>query len=275
MAHSPMELPCGRCLGCRLEYSRRWAVRLMHENKMHAESCFVTWTYNNDCLPTAGTLVPRDLQGVHKRLHNRLLDKRGYGIRYYGCGEYGDLNKRPHYHSLIFGFRPTDGVLFGKNGRDESIFDSAYLTDVWGDKGAVRFGEVSFDSAAYVARYCTKKVSGKKREDGHYLVYDSDGLVHERVPEFAHMSRRPGIGATYYAKYGAEIRAHDTVIVNAKEVPSTRYYDNLGAGVDPARMKALKFKRRAAVDPAEQLVDRRATKRILRQKMHSLKERKI
>nr|QJB19131.1 MAG: replication initiator protein [Microvirus sp.] len=275
LAHSPLELPCGRCLGCRLEYSRRWAIRLMHENKMHSDSCFVTWTYSNDCLPVAGSLVPKDLQGVHKRLHNRLLDQRGYGIRYYGAGEYGDLNQRPHYHSLIFGFKPSDGVLFSKNARDEPIFDSAFLNDVWQHKGAARFGEVTFDSCAYVARYVTKKVSGKKREDGHYLVYDADGLVHERVPEFAQMSRRPGIGATYYAKYGREIRQHDNVIVNGKAVPSVRYYDDLGKAIDPERSKWLKFRRLEKVDPSEQLVDRRSTKRILREQMHRLKERKL
>nr|QJB19318.1 MAG: replication initiator protein [Microvirus sp.] len=279
LAQAPLELPCGRCLGCRLEYSRRWAIRLMHENKMHSESCFVTWTYDNDSLPVAGSLVKSHLQGVHKRLHNRLLDKRGYGIRYYGCGEYGDLNKRPHYHSLIFGFRPEDGRFFSRNGRDECVYDSEFLNDVWQFKGAARFGDVTFDSCAYVARYVTKKVNisdkTPERLRDTYVVYDADGLIHERVPEFAMMSRRPGIGATYYAKYGSEIRTHDSVIVNGKAVPSTRYYDDLGKCLDPERAKWLKFRRLEKVVPSEQLVDRRKTKRILRQQMHKLKERRL
>lgn len=246
---------------------------------MHQQSCFVTLTYNNDALPEFGTLVPRHLQLFHKRLHNRLLDERGEGIRYYGCGEYGDLNKRPHYHSLIFGYDFSDKKFYSKNARGESIFTSQLLDELWHDGGVplgeCKVGEVTFDSAAYVARYCTKKVNGEKRERGHYEVYNAEGVVSERVPEFAHMSRRPGIGATYYAKFGHEIRYHDNVIVNGKPVPSVRFYDKLGEAVDSDRMKALKFRRRAAVDPKEQLVDRRRTKEILRHKMFNLKERKL
>lgn len=279
LAHSPLELPCGRCLGCRLEYSRRWAVRLMHENKMHKQSCFLTLTYNNDSLPEFGTLVPRHLQLFHKRLHNRLLDQRGDGIRYYGCGEYGDLNQRPHYHSLIFGYDFPDKVFYANNGRDEPIYTSKLLNELWHDGGMpfgdCKIGAVTFDSAAYVARYVTKKVGGKKREDGHYEVHNADGVVSERQPEFAHMSRRPGIGATYYAKFGREIRDHDNIIVNGSPAPSVRYYDNLGKDVDPERSKWLKFRRLEKVDPLEQLVDRRKTKRILREQMHRMKERKL
>ena len=280
MAKAPLELPCGRCLGCRLETSRRWAVRLMHENKMHKQSCFLTLTYDNEHLPVVGTLVPRHLQLFHKRLHNRLLDQRGNGIRYYGAGEYGDLNKRPHYHSLIFGFDPPDKVFYSRNERDEPIYTSKLVNEIWCDVDGSSFGDckvgaVTFDSAAYVARYCTKKVNGAKRAAGHYEVYDADGLIHERVPEFAHMSRRPGIGATYYEKYGHEIRAHDNVIVNGSPAPSVRYYDLLGERIDAERMKKLKFARRRAVDPSEQLVDRRRTKEVLRLKLHKMKERRL
>jgi len=251
----------------------------MHENKMHQQSCFVTLTYNKDSLPDFGTLVPYHLQAFHKRLHNRLLDKRGYGIRYYGCGEYGDLNKRPHYHSLVFGYDFADKKFYSSNARGEHVYTSEELNSLWHDNGLplgdCKVGALTFESAAYVARYCTKKVGGKDKEEGHYEVYNADGVVAERVPEFAHMSRRPGIGATYYAKYGHEIRTHDNVIVNGKAVPSVRFYDKLGEAVDSERMKVLKFRRRASVDPKEQLVDRRRTKEILRHKMFKMKERPL
>lgn len=272
---SRLMLPCGKCAGCKLERSRVWAMRLMHENKMHQESCFVTWTYNNECLPHVGTLVPQHLQAVHKRLHNRLLDQRGYGIRYYGAGEYGDKNKRPHYHSLIFGFRPNDGKYYSENERGEPIFDSDFLNDVWQYKGAARFGDVTFDSAAYVARYCVKKVDGKKRDEGHYLVYDADGVLHERVPEFAQMSRRPGIGATYFEKYGHEIMAHDSVIVNGKEVPSIRYYDLKIEALDPERMRVIKRNRQRKAVWLERQVDRRRIKELLRLKQLNMKVRSL
>lgn len=274
LSGSRLLLPCGKCAGCRLEHSRVWAVRLMHENKMHKQSAFLTLTYDADNLPDFGTLVPGHLQAFHKRLHNRLLDQRGYGIRYYGCGEYGDMNKRPHYHSLIFGYDFPDKRLYSKNARGESIFTSALLDDIW-KLGACKIGTVSFDSAAYVARYCVKKVDGAKREAGHYVVYNADGVVAERVPEFAHMSRRPGIGATYFEKYGNEIATHDNVIVNGRAVPSIRYYDLQIARVDPLRLLVLKRNRRRKAVWFERTVDRRRVKEILRLKQLKSKERKL
>nr|QJB19095.1 MAG: replication initiator protein [Microvirus sp.] len=262
-------LPCGKCAGCRLDRSRQWAVRCMHESKMHAASCFVTLTYDVDNLPTVGSLVPRHLQLFHKRLNMRLTRERGYGIRYYGCGEYGDLNKRPHYHSLIFGFDPPDKKFYSGD-----IFESDYLSDVWG-LGGVKVGALTFESCAYVARYCMKKVDGKQREAGHYAVYDSDGLIHERVPEFPHMSRRPGIGSTYFDKYGSEIAQHDTIIVSGREVPSIRYYDLKIEKLDPARLLLLKRNRRRRSVWFERQVDRRRVKEILRLKRLKLKERKL
>jgi len=216
----------------------------MHEKRMHREASFVTLTYSNDHLPSDGSLVPSHLQSFHKRLHNRLLDARGVGIRYFACGEYGDLNKRPHYHSLLFGHEFHDKKIYSKNKRGECIYTSKTLDKIWG-LGECKIGDVTFESACYVARYSLKKVSKYDREQGHYVVYDYDGVVHERVPEFAHMSRRPGIGSTYFDKYGAEIMQHDTVIMGNREVPSIRYYDKKIEAIDPARYKVIKANRQA------------------------------
>lgn len=249
-------VPCGKCAACRLEHSRRWAVRLMHENKMHQSSEFVTLTYRNEELPHVGTLVPEHLQGFHKRLHNRLLYARGMGIRYYGCGEYGDVNKRPHYHSILFGYAFKDKTLYSKNARGECVYSSKELDEIW-SLGDCKIGAVTFESCAYVARYCLKKVDGAKREAGHYAVYDADGLISEREPEFSHMSRRPGIGSSYFAKYGAEIAAHDSIIVGAREVPSIRYYDLKIEASDPVRFKEIKDQRLARMSVGRS-VDRKA-----------------
>lgn len=266
-------LPCGKCAGCRLENSRRWAVRIMHESKMHATNTFLTLTYNKECLPTVGTLVPTHLQAFHKRLHNRLLSSRGEGIRYYGCGEYGDLSKRPHYHSIVFGFDFPDKLIYAR-GERYNVYQSKMLDEVWG-MGACKIGEVNFETAAYVARYCMKKVDGAKRDKGHYLVYDADGLVHERVPEFAHMSRRPGIGTSYFEKFGHEIKTHDSIIVSGKEVPSIRYYDLKIEKEDASKMELIKRKRRAKAKWLERQIDRRRVKEKLRGQTLKLKERKL
>lgn len=267
-------LPCGRCIGCRLEWSLRWAVRLMHESKMHPMNTFVTLTYDNEHLPVVGTLVPAHLQAFHKRLHNRLLDSRGVGIRYYGCGEYGDFNRRPHYHSIIFGYDFPDKLVYSENSKGDKIYRSALLNDIWGH-GECKIGAVTFESVAYVARYCLKKVNGDQRENGHYLVYDADGVVHERVPEFAHMSRRPGIGSSYFARYGAEIKTHDSIVVNGHEVPSIRYYDLKIEKDDPRALELIKRKRRAKSVWSERQVDRRRVKEKLALVTSKQKERKL
>lgn len=238
---TPLSLPCGKCLACRLKRSHVWAIRCVHESKMYSDNCFLTLTYDNDHLPSNGTLIVRDLQLFLKRLHNRLLRERGYGIRYFACGEYGDLNLRPHYHVLLFGFRPTDCRKYSENGGNV-IYSSRSLDELW-SFGAVRIGDVNYKSAAYVARYSLKKVDGAKRDAGHYAVFDGDGVITERLPEFALMSRRPGIGTAYYEKYGGEIRRHDNIIIDNKPVPSIRYYDLKFEALDGVQFSAVKRSR--------------------------------
>lgn len=63
-----VKLPCGRCIGCRLEYSRQWAVRLMHEAQLHTQNCFLTLTYRDADLPARGVLTKRHWQLFAKRL---------------------------------------------------------------------------------------------------------------------------------------------------------------------------------------------------------------
>lgn len=236
-------LPCGNCIGCRLERSRIWAVRCMHEAKMHDENTFVTLTYRTEELPQYGTLVLRDLQTFFKRLRWHVSNEKDDAkVRYYACGEYGDENLRPHYHALVFGYDFRDKRFYSETAAG-ALFTSDVLDELWGH-GECKIGSVTFDSAAYVARYCLKKVNGKLREAGHYLVHDSDGVVFERLPEFAVMSRRPGIGTPYYEKYGKEIRDHDTIVVNGKETQSIRYYDLKFEALDPSGFEHVKKMRR-------------------------------
>lgn len=261
---SPLRLPCGQCVGCRLERSRQWAIRCLHENKMHAgNSCFVTLTFHPDHLPDDGSLNKKTLSAFCKRLHNRLLKTRGVGIRYYGCGEYGDENGRPHYHLLIFGWRPEDGRLYSKNHRGEELYSSKYLEEVW-PFGMCLFGEVTFDSAAYVARYVMKKITGDKAAL-YYEAVSSDGEIYSMVPEFTVMSRRPGIGYAYFEKYGREAYDHDSVVVNGREVRPPKFYDSKMEALDASIMDALKLKRRRAAvkHRKDNTVDRRRVREVV------------
>lgn len=224
----PLQLPCGQCTGCRLDRSRQWATRCMHERRMHDAASFITLTYDPKRVPSGATLVKRDLQ-----LFNKRLRESAGRFRFYACGEYGEKGHRPHYHEILFGLDFWDKKPFKKNGRGEQLYTSELLERTWG-LGFCTIGDVSFDSCAYVARYCMARVTGEKAA-AHYG---------QRIPEFCLMSRRPGIGAAYYDKYGAEIVAHDSVIVNGVEVTPPRYYDGKFEAIDPAALERLKCVRR-------------------------------
>ena len=179
---STLELPCGQCRGCRLERSRQWAMRCLHESSLHDQNSFITLTYDDAHLPEGGTLVYSDFQKFLKRLRKRV----GVPIRFYMGAEYGEKFKRPHYHACIFGFDFPDRIYFKKTSSGEKIYTSKILESLW-PYGHSSVGNVTFESAAYIARYCVQKVTGDKATE-HYRVVTEDGVVVDRVSEFNHMS---------------------------------------------------------------------------------------
>ena len=124
---SVLSLPCGKCMGCRLERSRQWAMRCMHEAQMHEDNCFITLTYRPDDLPKDGSLNKKHFQDFMKRFRHRYSDTK---IRYYMCGEYGEDFGRPHYHACIFGFDFPDKVHW-KTFNGCKLFTSEILEDLW------------------------------------------------------------------------------------------------------------------------------------------------
>lgn len=213
-------VPCGNCLGCDLERSRQWAVRCMHEAQLHRDNAFVTLTYDEEHLPPAGSLDRRAFPLFMKRLR-----KEAGRVRVFYCGEYGEELGRPHYHACLFGWWPDDAVQAGDRG-GHAVYRSARLQRLW-PFGFSELGSVTFDSAAYVARYVVKKVRGEAAAE-HYTAVDvATGEVFVREPEFAQMSRRPGIGAGWFDRFGEELEPDGTVIESGKEVPMPRYYRKL------------------------------------------------
>lgn len=243
----PINIPCGKCVGCRLEQSRQWAVRCMHEKRLHNASTFVTLTYDDKHLPSNRSLVKSDLQNFMKRLRHET----GPGLRFFGCGEYGDKSDRPHYHVLLLNASFEDQKV-SATGAKYSLYTSNKLSKLWTFGNHV-LGDVTFESCAYVARYCVKKnQNGKTVSDG-------------RTPEFLVMSRRPGIGAGYFNKYTDELLSHDTIIVNGVPAALPRFYDNKLAGLtglsDPvaghlySRMENIKNRRRRKISVAQRKND--------------------
>ena len=145
----PIKIPCGKCVGCRLEQSRQWAVRCMHEKRLHKESCFVTLTYEK--MPPRNSLQLDDYQNFLKRLRHHVDGS----LRFFGCGEYGENTARPHYHLLLLNKDFADKKPL-TSGNEYNLYTSQVLSKLW-PHGHHSLGDVSFQSAAYVARYCVKK----------------------------------------------------------------------------------------------------------------------
>lgn len=244
MPDDSMAIACGQCMSCRLEKSRETALRCVHESRMFERNCFVTLTYSPEslekyCPLTDGgySLVRKHVQDFMKRLRISFKRKFGIdGIRVYGCGEYGDKNGRPHYHLCLFNCdfldRKYEG---GRNGF--KYYSSELLKDLW-SFGFSSVCDFSFETAAYVARYCTKKVTGKKAKD-HYR---------GRLPEFAVFPNRGGgLGKPWFDKYGkTDVIPTDSCIARRVLCGVPKYYDRLRARFDPdglAEAKRLRSER--------------------------------
>ena len=148
---APFPVPCGKCYGCRLEYSRQWAVRMVLESQLHMFNYFLTLSYDPAHLPAMGTVVKKDLQDFHKRL--RIHYKRNFNhenIRYYCCGEYGEKKGRPHYHGIYFNLPIHDLELY-KESAGNKYYRSKTIEKIWGN-GMIIIANVTFESCGYVDR---------------------------------------------------------------------------------------------------------------------------
>lgn len=218
MTKAEVMIPCGRCIACRITLAEEWSIRCYHESKMHEDNCFLTLTYEDKHLPKHGSLDPSQFSQFVKSYRNKLKrDGKNADIKFFGCGEYGDQTQRPHYHILIFGHSPTDKVIHSRSKNEESLYTSKWLSSLW-KRGHAIIGDVSYQSAGYVARYSLKKRFGV----GAKLHYG------KKIPEFLRMSRGGrnghGIGYEYFHKFYTDFIPNDYCIINGKKKPIPRYY---------------------------------------------------
>lgn len=231
------QLPCGKCIGCFKVRSRAWAIRVMHELKMHQSSCFITLTYDDRNLPADGNLKYADFQLFMKRLRKHFT---GLLIRYFMCGEYGENFNRPHYHSIIFGIDFSDKEVI--RGGKSPLYRSRKLDSLWG-LGFASLGNVSFASARYVANYCLKKRYGQSADDYYQRIVPDTGEIIKVVPEFGRMSLKPGIGAGWFDKFSSDVFPHDRVVINGSQIPPPRYYFKLLKRQNALYAESIKKKR--------------------------------
>lgn len=264
-----IKIACGQCIGCRLERSRQWAMRCVHEAQMYERNCFITLTYNDASLEDYRargidadyrySVNVREFQLFMKRLRKKF----GSGIRVFYCGEYGMSYGRPHYHAVLFNHDFEDKVLWQK--RDEVLlYRSASLECLW-PFGYSSVGAVTFQSSAYVARYILKKVTGNPSLKHYERICPHTGMIFQRLPEFAQMSN--GVGKAWYEKYKSDCYPHDRVYVNDSWQRPPRYYDELYQLEEPEKWSAIKARREAVGDvhrddqTSRRLLDKETVKR--------------
>lgn len=268
--HESLEIPCGRCIGCRLDYSRQWANRCMLELKYHEKACFVTLTYDSDHVPRSWyddpstgeacpslTLRKRDLQLFFKKVRKRFPESR---IRYFGCGEYGPSTYRPHYHLIIFGIDfSEDRVPYRQSKTLNPMYMSPTLDKLWTfpsrvdegshttNAGIATIQDVCWETCAYAARYVTKKLNGLEGE--FYKEFNLE-------PPFAVMSRRPGIGRMYYDE-NPELYRHAYINVATEtgglKFAPPKYFDRLLEEDDFEQYTEIKETRKRMAEAAQKV----------------------
>lgn len=218
--HHSIVLPCGRCIGCRLDHAGDWAMRCVHESQMWEKNCFVTLTYDDKHLPENYSVNVRHTQLFMKKLRK----KYGKNIRFYLGAEYGEQTLRPHYHLILFNHDFPDKVFTRLNKNGDRIYTSEALVKLWGMGERCELGDVTYQSAGYCAQYTMKKISGDKAATHYLRTHPVSGLLVQVEPEFSTMSRRPGIGDPWFGKYKDDCFPSDFLVVDGKQKRVPLYY---------------------------------------------------
>lgn len=212
-------VPCGKCLGCRTDQARQWAVRIMHEGVTNPPAFFLTLTYDDVSIPAHGSLDPTHPQKWLKRLRR----KTGSRVSYYLCGEYGETTSRPHYHAVVCGTPFLDRELHTTRS-GVPVWTSELLTSTWGH-GLCEITPIAFQAAMYVAGYVGKKVARRFEEEEYERVDPETGEIIRLEREYGRMSLRPALGRTFIERYWRDVYPRDFVVVDGWPMKPPRYYD--------------------------------------------------
>ncbi len=238
-----IQVPCGGCIGCRLDRSRSWAIRAVHEASLCDEASFLTLTYDEEQLPADGSLHKIHFQKFIRSLRQKLSPE---PVRFFMCGEYGEATRRPHYHALIFGHSFPDKIHWATTRHGNKLYRSGLLEKTW-TKGNSLIGDVSFQSAGYIARYTMKKITGAAAAE-YYRgdTCDPDtGEIIDRLPEYNQMSLKPGLGRAWFDQYSSDVYPDDFVVIEGKQHKPPRYYDKLLEISNPKLHLEMKERRKA------------------------------
>lgn len=231
-----LELPCGQCIECLLERSRQWAIRVMNEAQLWPNNTAITLTYGDNA---PSVLVYKHYQDFMKRLRRKYSHKK---IRFYMGAEYGGENGRPHYHAVLFNHAFDDKKYLKQTKAGSKLYTSATLEKLW-THGYSSIGEVTFQTAAYIARYCLDKAVDRDSKQ-HEIINPDTGEIFTRPREFGRMSLKPGIGAAWLNKFWTDVYPHGAIVQDQLEQKPPRYYDQLFERREPEAHALLKAKRK-------------------------------
>lgn len=254
-----MLIPCGQCIGCRIKQREDWTTRIELEARDYPkeEVWFITLTYDDDHVPgmivktgeimrkvqytwkpgekrpsSVQILLYEDIQKFLKRLRKAYRGK----LRYFVAGEYGEQTARPHYHMILYGWKPTDLKNLYKI-HHNGYYTSEWLTNLWG-MGQIQIAQAVPETYRYVAGYVTKKmyeINGQKSNAYYEL---------GQTKPFACMSTKPGLGDKYYQEHKAEIWRQGYIqCTNGKQAQIPRYYEKQMEAENPQRLWRIKQNR--------------------------------
>ena len=254
-----MLIPCGQCIGCRIRQREDWTTRIELEARDYPKEqvWFITLTYDDDHVPgmiiktgeimrkvqytwkpgekrpsSVQILLYEDIQKFLKRLRKANKGK----LRYFVAGEYGEQTARPHYHMILYGWKPTDLENLYKI-HHNGYYNSKWLSDIWG-MGQIQIAQAVPETYRYVAGYVTKKMYeiGDKKANEYYEL--------GQTKPFACMSLKPGLGDKYYQEHKAEIWRQGYIqCTNGKRAQIPRYYEKQMEAENPQRLWRIKQNR--------------------------------
>lgn len=242
----PMALRCRKCIGCGFSRASQLAVRAYHESRMSEDigNAFVTCTFSDEGIAEIApdwSLDKSHHQNFLKAVRYYFPDNR---FRYVVAGEYGskEFTFRPHYHYLLMGINIHDKKFLCRE-RGSDLYTSDLMQKAW-PYGRVRIGQVNINTAAYVARYCMKKMLCSNDKEYYTRIDLETGEVIDLLPEYSHWSTKPGLGKPWFDKFGlTDVYPQDKVRIGTSVYGVPQYYDKLLERIDVDMLEAVKAKR--------------------------------
>lgn len=229
-----IKLKCGQCIGCRLERSTTWATRCWHHAQLYQQNAFITLTLDDAKIDQARSLDHRLWQLFMKKLRRRSDAK----LSYYMAGEYTPSTQRPHYHACIFNYDFQDKKYWKKTKGGFRLYTSELLEKIWGH-GFTSTGDVTFESAAYIARYIVAKITGPNSERFYERIDETTGEIYQLKPEYNRMSLNPAIGKPWLEKYTADVYPEGQVLIRNSKIKAPKYYDSQYEKAEPENHKQM------------------------------------